>query len=65
VTTRATFKLYLYDCGTPEKIVWHGVESVPFSSQKIYAVEDILVKKFFEAFDQKPLANVQTSATEV
>jgi hypothetical protein len=64
VATRADFKLYLYDCGAPETITWHGVESVPFSSQKIYAVEDIMVKKFQEIFKQKPLANVQTSATE-
>lgn len=63
-STRAIFKLYLYDCGAAEKFTWHGVESVPFSSQKIYAVEDILVKKFQEIFHQKPLANVQTSATE-
>jgi hypothetical protein len=65
VATRATFKLYLYDCGEPEIFTWHDVQSVPFSSQKIYAVEDILVKKFQEIFKQKPLANVQTSATEV
>jgi hypothetical protein len=65
VATRETFKLYLFDSGEPEVFNWHGVQSLPFASQIIYAVEDILVKKFMEIFGHKPLVNVQTSATKV
>jgi len=65
VATRERFKLYLFDSGEPEVFDWHGVKSVPFASQIIYAVEDILVKKFLETFGHKPLVNVQTSATKV
>jgi hypothetical protein len=65
VTTRSKFKLYLYDCSEEVvQVTWHGVQSVPFASPKMYAVEDILVKKFQEIFKTKPLANVQVNATE-
>jgi len=66
VTTRATYKLYLYDCSADQyKINWHGEDSVPFASPKALAVEDILVKKFQSIFGKKPLANIQVSATQV
>lgn len=66
VVTRVVFKLYLYDC-SDENITytWHGRCSVPFSSPKIYAFEDILVKEFIQEFGHKPLTNVQTNATIV
>jgi hypothetical protein len=66
VTTRASLKLYLYDC-SDEVITytWHGVESVPFASSKALAVEDIMLKQFNFQFGHKPLANIQTSATEI
>ncbi len=65
VTTRQDFNLYLYDCGESKVFVWHGVQSVPFATAKQLAIEDILVKEFIAQFNQKPLANVQTRATEV
>lgn len=70
VTTRLPFNLYLYDCNTDEDAIyvlkdWHGETSVPFASPKSLAVEDIMVKKFIEQFNKKPLANVQTDATQV
>lgn len=66
VTTRATFKLYLYDCSDEViRYTWRGIESVPFASSKALAVEDIMLKKFNELFRTKPLANVQASATEI
>ena len=66
VTTRKDFNLYLYDYNEPPvEFVWHGIKSVPFATPKLLAVEDILVKQFISCFGQKPLANVQTNATEV
>ena len=66
VTTRLTFRLYLYDCSSDQyTITWHGVKSSPFASPKSLAVEDIMIKKFMEQFNQKPLANVQADATTV
>jgi hypothetical protein len=65
VTTRSVFKLYLYDCSDEvETFTWQGIESVPFASSKMYAVEDIMVKKYQEIFKVKPLANVQVNASE-
>lgn len=66
VTTRATFKLYIYDC-SDEVITytWHGIESVPFASSKALAVEDIIINEFITRFGHKPLANIQASATEI
>lgn len=64
VTTRLVYKLYICDCSEDKTtIIWHGIESVPFASPKSLAVEDIMVKKFIEQFNKKPLANVQTNAT--
>ncbi|BCZ17590.1 hypothetical protein NHP190003_08720 [Helicobacter sp. NHP19-003] len=63
VATRLPFKLYLCDCSDdPYTIVWHGVESAPFPSPKSLAIEDIMVKKFIEQFNHKPLANIQVDA---
>lgn len=63
VTTRAEFKLYLYDCSDEVYVIdWRGVRSVQFASPKALAVEDIMVKKFIEQFGDKPLANVQADA---
>lgn len=63
VTTRALFKLYIYDCSDDLYVIdWRGVRSVPFASPKALAVEDIMVKKFIEQFGIKPLANVQADA---
>lgn len=62
VATRKEFNLYLLDCSDTTTFKWHGVESVPFASQKGLAYEDILVKKFIEQFGTKPLANVQANA---
>ncbi len=63
VTTRALFKLYLYDCSdNPYIFDWCGVTSVPFANPKALAVEDIMIKKFIEQFGHKPLANVQADA---
>lgn len=63
VTTRAEFKLYIYDCSDElYDIEWRGVKSVQFASPKALAVEDIMVKKFIEQFGDKPLANVQADA---
>lgn len=57
------YNLYLCDCSNdPYTIVWHGVKSAPFPSPKSLAVEDIMVKKFIEQFNQKPLANIQVDA---
>lgn len=66
VATRQTFKLYIYDCSDePYTLQWHGETSIKFASPKSLAVEDILVKKFAKVFNgRKPLANVQTNATE-
>lgn len=66
VTTRAVFKLYIYDC-SDEVITytWHGIESVPFASSKALAVEDIILNEFINRFGHKPLANIQASATEI
>lgn len=63
VATRGTFCIYLRDCGEAQTYVWHGVESVPFASNKAAAYEDILVKEFIRQFGKKPLANVQADAT--
>lgn len=66
VTTRLVFKLYLYDCNEGTlSYTWRGIESVPFASPKALAVEDIMVKQYYKQFKAKPLANVQTNATEV
>lgn len=65
VATRIPFNLYLYSCGETTTIIWHNIESIPLASQKAIAVEDILVKQFIKQFNKKPLANVQTNATEV
>lgn len=63
VTTRAIFKLYIYDCSNDAYIInWHGETSVPFASPKALAVEDIMVKQFIKQFGKKPLANVQVDA---
>jgi len=64
VTTRLTFKLYIYDCHDVISYEWHGIKSVPFATPKSLAVEDIIVKEFMKQFGKKPLANVQTNATE-
>lgn len=65
VTTRLTFRLYLYDCSDCPYVLkdWHGVTSQPFASPKSLAVEDIMIKQFMAQFGQKPLANVQADAT--
>ncbi len=66
VTTRQIFNLYIYDCSEDQYIiVWHGVKSSPFASPKSLAVEDIMIKKFIEQFNQKPLANIQANATTI
>lgn len=65
VSTGLDFKLYIYDCSDdPYILTWHGVTSVPFSASKALAVEDIMIKKFVEQFNIKPLANIQANATE-
>lgn len=65
VSTGLDFKLYIYDCSQdPYILTWHGITSVPFSASKALAVEDIMIKKFMATFNQKPLANIQTNATE-
>lgn len=65
VSTGLDFKLYIYDCSEdPYVLKWHGVTSVPFSASKALAVEDIVIKKFIETFNHKPLANIQARATE-
>lgn len=66
LATRALFKLYINDCS--HEVVtytWHGIESVPFASSKALAIEDIMLKKFTEQFGFKPLANIQSNATEI
>lgn len=64
VTTRQTFKLYIYDCSADQyQITWHGVQSTKFASPKSLAVEDIMVKQFIKEFGKKPLANIQADAT--
>lgn len=65
VATRKEFNLYLLDCSDVTTFKWHGVDSVPFASPKGLAYEDILIKKFIEQFNVKPLANVQANATIV
>lgn len=67
VATRLEFNLYICDCSDePYYLIgWHGQNSVPFASPKALAVEDIMVKKYIEQFNKRPLANVQTSATTV
>ncbi len=66
VSTRCIFNLYLYDCSdSVQTFEWHGVKSIPFASAKSLAVEDILVKEYKKKFNKKPLANVQSNATEV
>lgn len=64
VTTRLKYKLYIYDCHDVISYEWHGIKSVPFATPKSLAVEDIIVKEFMKQFGRKPLANVQTNATE-
>ncbi|MBR3891416.1 MAG: hypothetical protein IKJ30_05040 [Bacilli bacterium] len=65
VATGLDFKLYIYDCSDdPYILTWHGVTSVPFAASKALAVEDIMIKKFIEQFNRKPLANIQANATE-
>lgn len=64
VTTRLTFRLYLYDCSdAPYKITWHDIDSIEFASPKALAIEDIMVKQFIQEFGKKPLANIQANAT--
>ena len=64
VTTRQTFKLYIYDCSADQyQITWHGITSTKFASPKSLAVEDIMVKQFIKEFGKKPLANIQADAT--
>jgi len=66
VATRREFNLYIYDCSEDlYTIDWHGIHSVKFASPKALAVEDIMVKQFINQFKIKPLANVQTNATEI
>ena len=66
VAIREVFKLYICDCSGEEYILeWHGEKSIPFASPKALAIEDIMVKKYAEIFNSKPLANVQTNATEL
>ena len=65
VAVNRPFKLYIFDCGNPVSYEWRGEKSVPFASPMPLAVEDIMLKKFIQQFGQKPLANVQTSATEI
>ncbi|WP_334085919.1 hypothetical protein [Helicobacter typhlonius] len=66
VATRATLNLYLYDCSDEVMIIeWRGEKSVPFASPKSLAVEDIMIKKFMSQFGTKPLANIQSDATQV
>ena len=65
IVTRLEFNLYLYDCSNEPYILnWHNVKSIPFASPKSLAVEDIMIKKFQEQFNIKPLANIQANATE-
>lgn len=66
LVTRLTYKLYIYDCN--EDVVrynFHGIESIPFASSKSLAIEDIMVKQYYNQFKTKPLANIQTKATEI
>jgi len=65
VACNTPFKLYLCFCGAPKKIRWLGKFSIPFSSAKPLAVEDIMIKEYIKEFRSKPLANIQTNATEV
>lgn len=66
ITTRKTFNLYIIDCSWDQQTYnLCGIESVPFASSRALAYEDILVKEYIKQFKQKPLANVQTNATEV
>ncbi|WP_334087952.1 hypothetical protein, partial [Helicobacter typhlonius] len=55
-----------YDCSDEVMIIeWRGEKSVPFASPKSLAVEDIMIKKFMSQFGTKPLANIQSDATQV
>ncbi len=65
VACNTSFKLYFYPCGESASIEWRGEKSVPFATSKPLAVEDIMVKKYMEQFNQKPLSNIQAAATEV
>ena len=66
LATRLEYRLYIYDCSNEPYILdWHGEKSVPFSSPKSLAVEDIMIKKFKEQFNHPPLANIQSNATEI
>lgn len=65
VTTRIDVNLYLYDCQKTEVFEYHGIKSVPFASAFSLAVEDIMIKEFIKQFGQKPLINIQASATTV
>ncbi|AZG68648.1 GIY-YIG nuclease family protein [Mycoplasma struthionis] len=63
-TTQTTYKLYIYDCSDDfYSFNWHGVESKKIATPKSIAAEDIIIKKFVEAFSKKPLANVHANAT--
>lgn len=66
LTTGLEFNLYIYDCSDePYSINWHGIKSIDLASPKSLAVEDIMIKKFIEIFNKKPLANIQANATEI
>ncbi len=66
LATRLEYRLYIYDCSNEPYILdWHGEKSIPFSSPKSLAVEDIMIKKFKEQFNHPPLANIQSNATEI
>lgn len=66
LTIRKPLNLYICDCSDDTyTITWHGVKSNEFASPKSLAVEDIMIKKFIEEFNRKPLANVQADAITV
>lgn len=63
LSTRLIFKLYIYDCNEKIQFNYHGCLSSYFASPKSLAVEEIMLKKFQEQYNQKPLANIQTNPT--
>ena len=65
LSTRQTFRLYLYDCNQSVKFTYHGQESSPFASPKSLAVEEIMLKEFQKQYGHKPLANIQTEPTKI
>lgn len=66
ITTRKDVSLYIWISDESALTYnFHGVISVPFASQKVLAIEDIMIKQFKTQFGHRPLANIQSNATEI